>query len=101
MNSCAARRIARHQTDAAICSRNHRCAGSRCERSCRSIAISKPGTSTGGSTICDSLGQRLDDLSKIEPIPFRPQNAGADEIAQLTLRAGVVPQRSGFAAHVA
>lgn len=59
------------------------------------------GTSTGGSTICDSLGQRLDDLSKIEPIPFRPQNAGADEIAQLTLRAGVVPQRSGFAAHVA
>lgn len=53
------------------------------------------------STICDSLGQRLDDLSKIEPVPFRPQNAGADEIVQLTLRAGVVPQRSGFAAHVA
>ncbi|RDJ99638.1 NAD(P)H-dependent oxidoreductase [Paraburkholderia lacunae] len=51
--------------------------------------------------ICDALGQRLDDLWKTEPIPFRPQNAGAYEIPELTLRADIAPERSGFAAHIA
>ncbi|WP_349617754.1 NAD(P)H-dependent oxidoreductase [Azotobacter salinestris] len=52
------------------------------------------------STICDALGQRLDDLWKTAPIPFRPQNAGAYLIPELTLRPDIAPDRSGFAAHV-
>lgn len=49
----------------------------------------------------DALGQRLDDLWKTSPIPFRPQNAGAYEIPELTLRSDVSPDRQGFAAHIA
>ncbi len=52
------------------------------------------------STTCDALGQRLDDLWKTAPIPFRPQNAGAYDIPQLTLRAEITSDQSGFAAHV-
>ncbi|GAB3484688.1 NAD(P)H-dependent oxidoreductase [Azotobacter salinestris] len=52
------------------------------------------------STICEALGQRLDDLWKTAPIPFRPQNAGAYLIPELTLRPDIAPDRSGFAAHV-
>ncbi|CAG4891947.1 NAD(P)H-dependent oxidoreductase [Paraburkholderia saeva] len=53
------------------------------------------------STICESLGERLDKLSQTAPIPFRPQNAGAYDIPELTLRADVSPDRTGFAVHVA
>ncbi|KWZ48591.1 hypothetical protein WS73_08975 [Burkholderia savannae] len=52
-------------------------------------------------TICDSLGQRLDDFWKTAPIPYRAQNAGEYEIPRLTLRDDVAPERSGFAAHIA
>lgn len=52
------------------------------------------------STTCDALGQRLDDLWKTAPIPFRPQNAGAYDIPQLTLRAEIASDQTGFAAHV-
>jgi NAD(P)H dehydrogenase (quinone) len=52
------------------------------------------------STIRDALGQRLDDLWKTAPIPFRPQNAGAYHIPELTLRADVSPDQVGFAAHI-
>jgi NAD(P)H dehydrogenase (quinone) len=48
----------------------------------------------------DALGQRLDDLWKTEPIPFRKQNGGAYTIPQLTLRDNVAPGLTGFAAHV-
>lgn len=51
------------------------------------------------SKIRDALGQRLDDLWKTTPIPFRSQNAGAYDIPELTLRPDVAPERSGFAAH--
>ncbi|MFM0042360.1 NAD(P)H-dependent oxidoreductase [Paraburkholderia sediminicola] len=53
------------------------------------------------SKVCDALGQRLDDLWKTAPIPFRPQNAGAYDIPELTLRADVSPDQVGFAAHIA
>lgn len=53
------------------------------------------------SKICDSLGQRLDDLWKTTPISFRPQNVGAYEIPELTLRPDIAPDQSGFAAHIA
>jgi len=53
------------------------------------------------SKICDSLGQRLDELWKTAPISFRPQNAGAYEIPELTLRPDIAPDERGFAAHIA
>jgi NAD(P)H dehydrogenase (quinone) len=53
------------------------------------------------SKICDALGKRLDDLEKATPIPFCPQNAGAYDIPELTLRPDVSPDRFGFAAHIA
>jgi len=53
------------------------------------------------SKICDALGKRLDDLWKTTPIPFRPQNAGAYDIPELTLRPDISPDLSGFAAHIA
>lgn len=52
------------------------------------------------SKICDALGQRLDDLWKMTPIPFRPQNAGAYDIPELTLRSDISPDQVGFAAHI-
>jgi NAD(P)H dehydrogenase (quinone) len=55
----------------------------------------------GFSAACDALGQRLDDLWTTPPIPFRPQNGGAYDIPQLTLRPEVAPDQSGFAAHIA
>ncbi len=51
--------------------------------------------------ICDELGQRLDDLWTTMPIPFRPQNGGAYEIPDCTLRAEISPGRAGFAVHSA
>jgi NAD(P)H dehydrogenase (quinone) len=51
--------------------------------------------------IRDALGQRLDDLWKTAPIPFHPQNAGAYDIPELTLRPDVSPKQVGFAAHTA
>jgi NAD(P)H dehydrogenase (quinone) len=51
--------------------------------------------------ICDALGQRLDDIGKTAPIPFRPQNAGAYTIPELTLRPDIAPDESGFAVHIA
>lgn len=51
--------------------------------------------------IRDALGQRLDDLWKTLPIPFYPQNAGAYDIPECTLRTDVAPGEVGFAAHVA
>jgi NAD(P)H dehydrogenase (quinone) len=53
------------------------------------------------STICDTLGQRLDELGTTTPIPFRPQNAGAYEIPDCTLRPEIAPDQFGFAAHIA
>jgi NAD(P)H dehydrogenase (quinone) len=50
---------------------------------------------------CDALGRRLDALCTTPPIPFRPQNAGAYAIPELTLHPEIAPDRSGFAAHVA
>lgn len=49
----------------------------------------------------DELGQRLDALATTAPIAFRPQNAGDYAIPEMTLRADVAPERTGFAAHVA
>ena len=53
------------------------------------------------SSICEALGQRLDDLWKTPPIAFRPQNTGAYDIPQLTLRSDIAPGQVGFAAHIA
>lgn len=53
------------------------------------------------SSICESLGQRLDDLWTTRPIPFRPQNAGDYDIPALTLRSNIAPDQFGFAAHIA
>jgi len=50
---------------------------------------------------CGALGQRLDDLWKTAPIAFRPQNAGAYVIPELTLREDIAPDRFGFASHIA
>jgi NAD(P)H dehydrogenase (quinone) len=51
--------------------------------------------------IRDALGQRLDELWKTTPIPFRPQNAGAYDIPECTLRSDIAPDQVGFAAHIA
>ncbi|WP_343550020.1 NAD(P)H-dependent oxidoreductase [Ralstonia sp.] len=48
-----------------------------------------------------ALGERLDTLFTTAPIPFRRQNAGDYEIPALTLRDGIAPGKSGFAAHLA
>jgi len=47
------------------------------------------------------LGERLDTLWTTAPIPFRTQNAGDYLIPALTLREGLAPGVSGFAAHLA
>ena len=52
------------------------------------------------SKIRDALGQRLDDIFKIAPIPFRRQNAGDYDIPALTLRPDIVPDLVGFSAHI-
>jgi NAD(P)H dehydrogenase (quinone) len=52
------------------------------------------------AAICAALGQRLDDLWDTAPIPFRPQNAGAYDIPELTLRPDISPDQVGFSAHV-
>jgi NAD(P)H dehydrogenase (quinone) len=46
------------------------------------------------------LGQRLNALWHTEPIAYRAQNGGDYEIPALTLRDDVVPDLTGFAAHV-
>ncbi|HEX7982494.1 MAG TPA: flavodoxin family protein, partial [Duganella sp.] len=50
-------------------------------------------------TIREELERRLDTLETTAPIAFRPQNGGAYDIPQLTLRDDVAPGLSGFAAH--
>ncbi|MFM0704830.1 NAD(P)H-dependent oxidoreductase [Paraburkholderia sediminicola] len=52
------------------------------------------------SEVGEALGQRLDDLWKTAPIPFRSQNAGAYDIPALTLRPDVAPDQVGFSAHI-
>ncbi len=54
----------------------------------------------GFARTCDALGQRLDTLWQTAPIAFRPQNAGAYHIPELTLRSDVAPGQTGFAAHI-
>lgn len=49
--------------------------------------------------ICQELGERLDNLEKTAPIPFRKQNAGDYDIPALTLRADIAPERSGLGIH--
>ncbi len=51
------------------------------------------------AAVCDELGRRLDTLATTPPIPFRPQNGGAYEIPQMTLRADLAPGAQGFAVH--
>ena len=51
------------------------------------------------STICDALGQRLDNLWTTPPLAFRSQNAGAYDIPQLTLKDDIAPGQVGFAVH--
>ncbi|AJE23621.1 NAD(P)H quinone oxidoreductase (plasmid) [Azotobacter chroococcum NCIMB 8003] len=51
------------------------------------------------SRACDTLGQRLDDLWKTAPIPFRRQNAGAYDVPKLTLRPNLAPGQRGFGIH--
>jgi NAD(P)H dehydrogenase (quinone) len=53
------------------------------------------------AAVREALGERLDTLSTIAPIPFRGQNAGDYEIPALTLRREIAPDTSGFAAHLA
>lgn len=53
------------------------------------------------ASTCEKLGQRLDTLWTTQPIPFRPQNAGAYDIPALTLRDEIAPGKAGFAAHLA
>ncbi|WP_033998820.1 NAD(P)H-dependent oxidoreductase [Pseudomonas paraeruginosa] len=49
----------------------------------------------------EQLGQRLDELWRTAPIPFRRQNGGDYAIPALTLRDEIAPGRVGFAAHLA
>jgi NAD(P)H dehydrogenase (quinone) len=50
--------------------------------------------------ICQELGERLDNLEKTAPIPFRKQNAGDYDIPALTLREDIAPRQSGLGIHV-
>ncbi|WP_016703265.1 NAD(P)H-dependent oxidoreductase [Pseudomonas chlororaphis] len=52
------------------------------------------------AAICDQLGQRLDQLQQTAPIAFRPQNAGAYRIPELTLHPEIAADQQGFAAHL-
>lgn len=49
----------------------------------------------------EELGQRLDNLWKTAPIPFRQQNAGDYDIPALTLRPDIAAGESGLGIHVA
>jgi NAD(P)H dehydrogenase (quinone) len=51
------------------------------------------------AVLCEELGQRIDALATTPPIPFRPQNGGAYDIPQMTLRADIAPGEQGFAVH--
>ncbi|MDE2431213.1 MAG: NAD(P)H-dependent oxidoreductase, partial [Burkholderiales bacterium] len=51
--------------------------------------------------IREALGQRLDDLASTPPLPYRQQNGGDYDIPQLTLRADLAPDQSGFSVHLA
>jgi NAD(P)H dehydrogenase (quinone) len=50
--------------------------------------------------IRDELGERLDNLWKTSPIPFRKQNAGDYDIPALTLRAELAPGQTELGIHV-
>jgi len=50
--------------------------------------------------VCQELGERLDNLEKTAPIPFRKQNAGDYDIPALTLREDIAPGQSGLGIHV-
>jgi NAD(P)H dehydrogenase (quinone) len=54
----------------------------------------------GYVALCDALGRRLDALATTPPIPYRPQNGGAYDIPQMTLRADIAPGERGLAVHV-
>ncbi|MEC5318705.1 NAD(P)H-dependent oxidoreductase [Brenneria populi subsp. brevivirga] len=47
------------------------------------------------------LGRRLDSLWSAPPLPFRPQNAGAYTIPELTLKEEIAPGESGLRIHLA
>lgn len=47
------------------------------------------------------LGQRLDTLATIAPIPYRLQNGGDYEIPAMVLKPELAPGVTGFAAHLA
>jgi NAD(P)H dehydrogenase (quinone) len=51
------------------------------------------------ASLCDELGLRLDALATTPPIPFRPQNSGAYDIPQMTLRPDIAPGEQGFSVH--
>lgn len=52
------------------------------------------------ATICEKLVQRLDTLWSTAPIAFRKQNGGDYTIPELTLKPDIVPELTGFAAHI-
>ena len=53
------------------------------------------------TTICNSLGERLETLQETQPIPFYPQNKGAYTVPEMILRKDISPEQTGFASHVA
>jgi NAD(P)H dehydrogenase (quinone) len=53
------------------------------------------------AAVCAALGQRLDDLWKTAPIPYRRQNAGEYDIPALTLKPDVASGQHGYGAHIA
>lgn len=57
--------------------------------------------STRFAEVCAALGQRLDDLWKTAPIPYRRQNAGEYDIPALTLKRDVALGQNGYDAHIA
>ncbi|VTL96884.1 quinone reductase [Pseudomonas aeruginosa] len=70
---------------------------------CRRSSSTAPAGSTPGrfAALGEQLGQRLDELWRTAPIPFRRQNGGDYAIPALTLRDEIAPGRVGFAAHLA
>ena len=49
----------------------------------------------------DALGERLDNLWRTAPLPFRKQNGGDYDIPALTLRAELAPGKTGLGIHMA
>lgn len=53
-----------------------------------------------GHVVARHFQRRLDQLQQTAPIAFRPQNAGAYQIPELTLHPDIAAGRQGFAAHL-